>query len=141
MVQVKYKGSNYLLFGKNRIVNGINEIPDEEFYKLMKHPSFSSRITKGELGVPKDFPLEKPKALAKEDSKQENKSSENEEVKGHDEEDHHENDRLSVKQTLKLVQKSDDVEYLQNLIDSDSREKVKEAAQKRLEDLESEQNG
>lgn len=139
MVNVIYRGQNYLLFGRTRIVNGNNEIPEEEFYKLMKYPTFALRISNRQLQVPEDFPLEPPKS-PKKDNKVESKqkSEEQEETEDHEGDDEHSQDRLSVKQTLKNIQKSDDAEYLKGLIESDDRQKVKDAAQKRLDALESE---
>jgi hypothetical protein len=136
MVQVKYKGQNYVLFGRTRIVNGVNEIPDDEFYRLMKTPLFRSRIESGVFQVPQGTPLEKPKAAKKADVKP--VDDENHDDEGHEDEELKEG-RLSVKKTLKLISSSDDSEYLQNLIDTDDRQKVKDTAQKRLDSLNSEE--
>lgn len=140
MVLVKYKGQNYLLFGRFKIVNGFNEIPDEEFYKLMKQPTFAHRISSGALSVPNGFPLEEPKRADKKPAVKDESKGEHEDEKDaedHEEEEESTNDRLSIKKTLKAIQKSEDADYLKDLLDTDDRQKVKDAAQKRLDDLES----
>lgn len=134
MVNLIYRGQNYVLIGKYKIVNGNNEIPDDDFYKLMKSPLFASRVNKKIFQVPKDFPLEKPEIEKKKEPRKEKEP----EVEDDHEDDHEENnsfDRLSAKQTLKLIQKSEDIDYLKELIDSDDRTKVKEAAQKKIDSL------
>lgn len=139
MVNLIYRGQNYVLIGKYKIVNGNNEIQDDDFYKLMKSPIFALRVNQKIFEVPKDFPLERPVVETKKETK---KESENKEDQNEDhDEDHDENnspDRLSAKQTLKLIQKSDDANFLKELIDSDDRSKIKEAAQKKLDSLEEE---
>lgn len=133
MVALKYKGQNYVVFGRTRINTGMNEIPDDEFYRLMKSPLFKARVTSGMFQVPEGFPLEQPKVAKKLE-----KAAPKEE--GHEDDEHEEEevgDRLSVKQTLKNIRDSDDSDYLQSLIEKDDRHKVKEAAQKRLESLDS----
>lgn len=137
MVQVKYKGQNYIMFGTRKIVNGQNDIPDEEFYKLMNHPSFASRISSKVFEVPSGFSLVNPnitKKVAKDKTSEDHNDSHDLE----DDEEEKTGDRLSIKQTLKIIQKSDDFEYLKGLLDSDDRQKVKDAAQKRLDYLQSE---
>lgn len=131
MVAVKYKGQNYLLFGSTKIVNGFNDIADQEFYKLMKYPTFSNRISSGILSVPNGFPLEDPKLAEKNKQVKENPKEETEK------EEETESGLLSVKQTLKNIQKSDDLDFLKGVLKTDEREKVKEAATKRLDALDS----
>lgn len=147
MVQLKYKGQNYILFGKRRIANGVNEIPEEEFYKLMKSPSFSQRVKQRVFEVPKDFPLEKPVASDKQaEAKASSKDLKSSHVKPasskaleqEDEEEQKHEGKLGVKETLKLIQKSDNKEFLKEILESDEREKVQEAAQKKLQSLEDE---
>jgi alpha-galactosidase/6-phospho-beta-glucosidase family protein len=142
MVKVRYKGVNHLLFGKTRINKGENEIPDEEFYKLMKHPSFSARMKTGVLSAPKDFPLEKTRSSKKWETKSPNKEESSQEKQELTEEsadsDHLEQDQVSERKLLKNIHKSEDLEYLKNVAENDDREKVKEAAEKRIEALQAE---
>ena len=123
MVKVNYKGNVPLLFGKYRIIKGETEIPDEEFYQFMKHPSFYKRINNGKFSVPKDFSLSKAK---KEDRIQE------------DAEDHEEGstDQLSVKETVKLVKECEDLEFLNDILKNDSRKTVANAVKDRIKELE-----
>lgn len=123
MVKVTYKGNSTIVFGKYRISNGETEIPDEEFYQLMKHPSFSKRINNGKFSVPKDFSLPKTK---KEEPIQE------------DLEDHEEGstDQLSVKETVKLVKECEDIEFLNDILKNDSRKTVINAVKDRIKELE-----
>ena len=62
MVQIRYKGQNYLIVGKYRFNNGYTEVKDDDFYEMMKSPTFAYRVNQRILEVPKDFPLEKPQA-------------------------------------------------------------------------------
>jgi len=138
MVNVIYRGQNYLMFGRIKIVNGNNEIAEDEFYKLMKYPTFAFRISNGTLQVPKDFPLEQPKPLKKADKSVSKDKSENiEDAEDNEGDEEQYQDRLSIKQSLKSIQKSEDIDYLKDLIETDDRQKVKDAAQKRLDTLES----
>jgi hypothetical protein len=121
MVAIRYKGQNYLVFGKYRIANGYTEIPDADFYQLMKSPTFAYRVNQRILEVPKDFPIEKPK----EDSK--NKAIDNEEVDA--------NEKLTAKQLIQDIGKSEDLNYLNNLIKTDARKTVKDEAQSRIDTL------
>jgi len=61
MIELRYKGQNYIMFGKIKIRNGVNSIPEDEFYRLMKTPLFKHRIDSGVFTVPQGTPLEKPK--------------------------------------------------------------------------------
>jgi hypothetical protein len=134
MVKVTYKGQNYILFGKTRIANGVNEISDEEFYRLMKTPTFASRVNSKILQVPKDFPLEKPskKRIEKEVINDiEHNNTESNDDKNNPQES------LSTKELLKEISQSKDGIYLKNLVDHDSRVKIREAARKKLESLNS----
>lgn len=138
MVLLTYKGQNNVYFGSRKIVPGINDIPDDEFYKLMKYPTFKSRVESSKFSVPASFPLELPKNVEK-DSKV--KSSQDEldtkDADDHEDEEEATSGRLNVKQTLKNIQKSEDLEYLKDLVETDDRQKVKDAAQKKLDALES----
>lgn len=120
MVKLNYSGKNNVFFGKTRIMPGENEINDDLFDTLMKHPGFKSRIQKSVFKVPKDFLLNQDDKDVDQEEQEEEQTSE----------------RLSVKQTLKNIQKSKDLEYLRNLLETDDREKVKEAAKEKLESLE-----
>lgn len=128
MVQVKYKGLNTLFVGGYALKAGFNEIKDEDFWNLMKTKLFKYRVEQKILEVPAGFPLEKPKKQSP-DAKAESSepvSDDSPEVP----ED--QGDRLSVKATLKLIEKSEDADYLQSLIDKDTRPKVVEEAKKKL---------
>lgn len=125
MVLLKYKGQNYISFGNRKIVNGVNDIPDDEFYKLMKFPTFKSRVLSNKFTVPFGFPLDAPKKDVVIEEK----------IKDTEDEEETNNERFSVKQMIKNIHHSDDIEYLNSLIHTDDRQKVKEAAQKKLDSL------
>lgn len=75
MVQLKYKGQNPLIFGKISIKNGLNEINEEEFYNLMLHPSFVSRLQTRTFTVPKGLISDKASEVSEpEESKGDPKS-------------------------------------------------------------------
>lgn len=132
MVQVKYKGLNTLYVGGYAIKAGLNEIKDSDFYEFMKMKTFAFRVRNRTLEVPPGFPLEKPPAFKKPES---TSDSSPEKVDEAEEKDDGQADRLSVKATLKLIEKSEDGEYLQSLIDKDTRPKVVEEAKKKLKSL------
>lgn len=128
MVAIKYKGQNSITFaGKVRIVNGMNDVPDDVFYDLMKQKLFAIRVKSGIFEVPKGFPLEKPiKKADPVEKPQENVEPEKEpEVE----------EKQSLKQTLRSISTTEDKEFLENLILVDKREKVQDAAKARLEAL------
>lgn len=60
MVQVLYRGQNYVLINGYKIINGANEIKDDDFWRMMKSPTFAFRVKEKIFEIPKDFPLEKP---------------------------------------------------------------------------------
>lgn len=70
MVQIRYKGQNYLIVGKYRFNNGYTEVKDEDFYEMMKSPTFAYRVNQRILEVPKGFPIEKPEAESVKKSKE-----------------------------------------------------------------------
>lgn len=61
MINVTYKGQNYVMFGKIKIKNGVNPILEDEFYRLMRNPLFKYRIENGIFTVPANTPLERKK--------------------------------------------------------------------------------
>jgi hypothetical protein len=132
MVQVKYKGLNTLFIGGYAIKAGYNEISDKDFYDFMRTKTFSYRVLNKILEVPPGFPLEKPPAFKKPESPSDSSPAKVDDAEDKDSEP---TDRLSVKATLKLIDKSEDGEYLQSLIDKDTRPKVIEEAKKKLKSL------
>lgn len=130
MVQVKYKGQNLLFVGSYKIKAGWNEIKDEDFYRLMATKLFKYRVDQKILEVEPGFPLEKPPALKPTPSP----ASTDKPVESEEKEDGHD-EKLSIKGTLKLIDKSDDADYLQDLIDNDGRGKVVEEARKKLKSI------
>lgn len=134
MVQLRYKGQNTLFVGGYALKAGLNEMKDEDFYKLMRtSKTFKFRVDSKILEVPAGFPLEKP---VKEKPVSPSEPSDSQTDDADDKDDEHV-DRLSVKATLKLIDKSDDEAYLQDLIDNDGRSKVVEEAKKKLKALKS----
>lgn len=128
MVKLRYLGQNYISFGSHKIVNGFNEIADDDFYQLMNYPTFAARVKSRVFSVPADFPLVKPQ-----DEKPAKKEKDLEE-KSNDEESEDKNS-LSQRDLLKEIAKSEDAQYLKDLLESDKRPKVLNALEKRLEEL------
>jgi hypothetical protein len=122
MVAIRYKGQNYLVFGKFRIANGYTEIPDADFYKLMKFPTFAYRVNQRILEVPAGFPIDKPADEKKDKSVEEDADS---------------SDKLTAKQLIQDIGKSNDLDFLNNLIKNDARKTVKDEAQARIDSLNS----
>lgn len=131
---VRYTGNNILFIDGYKIKAGMNEIKDEDFYKLMKSKTFKYRVEKKIIEVPASFPLEKP-ATPKKPEAPKDSSSDNVDESDKDEGDADSGNFLSVKALLKLIDKSEDKEYLQGLIEKETRAKVVEAAQKKLDSL------
>lgn len=136
MVQVRYKGQNFIYINGYKIKAGVNEIKDEDFYNMMRTKTFKFRVEQKILEVEPGFPLEKPADIKHSDVSPTHSKHEHD----HDHDDVEEKeeghgDRLSIKATLKLIDKSDDEEYLQNLIDNDGRHRVVEDAKKKLKSL------
>ena len=136
MVQVRYKGQNFIYINGYKIKAGVNEIKDDDFYEMMRTKTFKFRVEQKILEVEPGFPLEKPTDIKKSaDSPAPSKHEHEHEVEDAEEKEEDHGGRLSVKATLKLIDKSDDEEYLQNLIDNDGRHKVVEDAKKKLKSL------
>lgn len=128
MVMIKYKGQNSITFaGKVKIVNGMNDVPDDVFYDLMKQKLFAIRVKSGVFEVPKGFPLEKPIKKADPVEKPQDKVEPEKEAEVEE--------KQSLKQTLRAISTTDDKEFLENMLLVDKREKVQEAAKQRLDVL------
>lgn len=135
MVQVKYKGQNFLVFGNTKIVNGINEIPDDQFYELMVYKTFASRVVSGVLGVPQGFSIHKKQKKIDQKSKIEGESEDK--TKSDDETSDLVSslDDLSFRDAIEFINLTDDIDYIKNVIDNETRKKVKLAAENRLDEL------
>ena len=129
MVAVKYNGSNFVMVGGYKISKGTTEIKDEDFYRLMKIKSFAARVTQRIFELPYGFPLVAPEKPKKEV----------EETDAHDESesDTPVEGRLSVKASLKAINASEDLEFLNKIVDSDDRKNVTQAATDRIKYLNS----
>ena len=131
MVTLKYTGTGmYIVGGYQRIPsyrfmpNQVLEMEDEHFWFFMKSKTFAFRVNNNIIHVPREFPLEKPKAIA---APSEEKSESNETP-----------DNLpSLKATLRSIEESSDADFLNKLSETDPRDKVKDAVAKRLKSLES----
>jgi hypothetical protein len=132
MVQLKYKGLSTLYVGGYALKAGFNEMKDVDFYKLMQTKTFRFRVEQKILEVPLGFALHKPTAIKNPVVTTE---ATPEKVVDHIEKDEENANATSVKPTLKLIEKSTDREYLQNLIYKDQRPRVVDEAKKRLKSL------
>ena len=126
-MKIKYKGKNFLYVGGYKIKSGWNEMLDDDFYLLMKTKLFKFRVDQNILevqaGFPKDFlKTEKAADMFYEDVLSENLQDEK--------------NILSVKAVLKTIAKSESVEFLQNILDTDTRSKIQEEAKNKLNSLE-----
>lgn len=136
MIKVKYIGTNlYTIGGYNKIgsykfeQNKETEVKDEDLWSLMLCEPFAYRVHNNILQVPRDFPLQKPKAIEAPKEKEEEKHEEKEEDSLP-----HEN-LLPLRTVLKTIEESEDKKYLLEIYDMDTREKVKLAVMNRLEKL------
>lgn len=144
MVKLTSKELRTVNFQKAVIKNGENEIADDVFYQLMSHPLFRYRVESHLYSVPFSFPLEKPKgssiSLEEEKAKKEAREIRQSHKDQSIDEEEKEKDKTSsslkksTKQTLKLISNSNDLAELEALT-FDDREKVAEAAKKKLESL------
>lgn len=121
MVQLRYKGQNTLFIGGYKIVAGLNDIKDEDFYRLMASKTFRLRVESRILEVPKGFAVHRSsKVTLPEDKADEIESSAGE-------------DRQSVRSVLKTIESSEDEEFLKKIAETDGRNKIMENAKKRLQ--------
>jgi len=153
MVMLKYKGSNPVVFPSYRIKTGSNDIKDEDFWNLMKSKSFANRVNQKIFEVPHDFPLEMPKdykseKVLKSEKMAQDKAITKHEKKAKDEPLHDLDfskddqgnlsiDHPSMKEILKSIEESKDVDHLNSIYENDHREKVKDACYKRMKFLKS----
>lgn len=135
MVQVKYKGQNFLVFGKTKIVNGVNEIPDDQFYELMIYKTFASRVVSGVLGVPQGFSIHKKEKKIDQKSEIEIESKDQKPSDDETSDVDSSLDELSFRDAIEFINEVDDIEYIKNIIDNETRKKVKTAAENRLDEL------
>lgn len=128
MVLAKYNKTNPLILCGYRLQYGMNDIKDEAFWEMMKSKTFAFRVKTRIIEVPKDFPLEKPRPQKTQPEQNQVESKEEEFP-----------NLPSEKGLLKAIQTSKDLVFLQGLLDTDPREKIKEAAFNRLEKLQPEE--
>ena len=132
MVQVNYKGINIYFVGSYKIVAGLNEIKDEDFYKFMQTITFKFRVEQKIIEVPQGFPLQKP-AIEKPSPISETSARVAGESEDEEKEEH--KDRLSLKATFRIIEKAESEEVILKLLEIDNRPKVVEEAKKRLKAL------
>lgn len=139
MVKLDHKGLSSVTFREFKVIPGQNEMADDVFYKLMLHPSFALRIKNGTFTVPFDFPLQKPYSVKKSVAEQEAIKESAERYPNKKEEKEEDSSTVSstkmgTKQSLRAIAASEDEEELKGFM-NDDREKVVEAASKKLESL------
>ena len=134
MVMVKYNGTalykigGYQKIEKYAFLPGKTvEILDEDFYRLMVSKPFAYRVNNNILVVPRDFPIVRPLQLKEVQEKAEHEKEEETSLS---------QNVASLKSTLRLIQETKDEEFLNQVLESDSRDRVKEAVKKRLFELE-----
>lgn len=105
--------------GNVRLSPGVNEVPEDVAKFLVQHPVFKAFLEKGLISVAKDF-MDKLKNESSDDGKDEVTES---------------LDNLSQREALKLIGTSKDVDYLKEVIATDSRAKIVDAAKAQLKTL------
>ena len=123
MVMVKYKGSNLYVIGGYHKIPAYRlqpqkslEIKDEDFWNFMTSKTFAYRVQENIICVPRDFPLSKPKQIAKESKNIDNQTE----------------SLTSLKSVLRSIEETNDIDFLLKLSESDTREKVKDAIDKKI---------
>lgn len=138
MVKLTHKGLAPVCFIEYKVLPGENEMSDDVFYKLMLHPSFAFRVKDGTFRVPSDFPRDKPYSVKKSQAEQEaiQESAERRAAQKSNQEENTEEvqSRMGTKQALRAIAATEDKEELKGFM-NDDREKVVEAASKKLESL------
>lgn len=125
-MKIKYKGKNFLYVGGYKIKSGWNELSDDDFYLLMKTKLFKFRVDQNILEVEPGFPIDALKTEKVADMFYEDVLSENLQD---------EKNILSVKAVLKTIAKSESLEFLQNILDTDTRSKIQEEAKNKINSL------
>ena len=145
MATVNYRGKSVFFINGYKIIPGNNEIPDEDFNTMMKSKTFKSRVDQNILEVKGGLPQEKkapdmsmtqvkPIQSAHADIvKQSVREQRQESVKP---EKHSEYEGVSgLRETLAEIEQTENTAFLKDLIDNDERQKVVDAAKKRLKTL------
>lgn len=125
-MKIKYKGKNFLYVGGYKIKSGWNEMLDDDFYLLMKTKLFKFRVDQNILEVEAGFPMDALKTEKAADMFYEDVLSENLQD---------EKNILSVKAVLKTIAKSESLEFLQNILDTDTRSKIQEEAKNKINSI------
>lgn len=137
MVQLRYKGQNFILVGGYKISTGYTEIKDEDFYRLMNSPTFAHRVELGVFQVPVDFPLKKlDESVSEANEVLKLIISEAEKPTDKDDEDDLETDAtyLKKKDALAKIETSSDLEELVKLVSHKSKP-VSDAAKAKIDYL------
>ncbi len=155
MATVNYKGKSTLFINGYKIVPGANDIPDDDFNTMMQSKTFKARVQQNILevkgGLPaekkepaKTFPPVKPmssgnKGVLKQPASEQRQAPVPQERHSEEpvkQERHSEHElSSSLRDTLSEIELSEDKVFLKELIDSDERQKVVDAAKKRLKTL------
>lgn len=125
MVSIKYFGTGlYTVGGYNNIPSytfkkGVStDVLEDHFYEFMKNKSFAYRVDENLLQVPREIPLIRSNLI----EHQEDESTKN---------------LSSLKGILKAIEETFDYDFLNSVLESDPRDKVKKAIELRLKNLES----
>lgn len=132
MVNVVYNGLSQICIEGFKLSKGDNFVPEMVFRKMLRYPTFQSRVTAGVFKIPAEFLLEgERKSEIKNATAIIEKSSEIhvEEINIEIIDDE---SKLSARKVLKLIEASGDKEFLSKIISSEKREKLVEAATQRL---------
>ena len=130
MVMLKYHGLNTFSIGGYQKIASYKFLPkkclemlDEDFYRLMQVKGFAYRVKNKIIEVPKDFHLEKEVESIDEKEKTQDEIKEESAIP-------------SLKEVLRAIEQTDDIQLLYDTLEHDKRTKVYDACIKRIQALE-----
>lgn len=139
MVQIKYKGLKTIYVGGYAFRAGFTNVKDEDFWNLMRTKLFKFRVEKKIFEVPKGFPLEKPSPQNLEKKIESSEVKPDDSISSFSKESEiftcGTKEKMSVKDTVNLIDNSFDEIYIKSILEKDSRKRVVEEAKRKLATL------
>lgn len=123
-MKILYKGTNPLFIGSKKLMQGEHFIEKELFKSLMRNEAFNWRVENGVISIlEEDFEEEEVKGF-----EESNKTSLQEDIE--------EYIPIAYNEGFKVISESTDRDFLQKIINFDTRERLVSKAKERLQKLE-----
>ena len=123
MVELFFTGNNTITFGRYKIAKGLNELEKNDFVNFMKLQNFKYRVenkifdVKNYLDILEYIEIDEEKEI-------ENTISDESNI-----------EKGLVRDILINIKKSEDLEFLYKLLDSDTRPRVQKALYERIDQI------